>query len=204
MSCRVVIADSTPLLRLAARMALTDAGLVVAAEVGTAREAVEAAIDGADAVLLDEDLDPRMDAVRAICDAVPAPAVIVLTTSGTDSAARAAVQAGACGFISKETPSERLPAIVLGVLAGEAAIPRQLVRRLLCVPSRGGALDPSSLSGREREVLHLLAQGMRDRSVGEHLGVSEVTVRRHAATATQKLGVTGRREAIDLIATAAP
>jgi DNA-binding NarL/FixJ family response regulator len=139
--------------------------------------------------------------MTAVRRELPGTALIVLSPDESDARAMAAVGAGACGFVPKDTSPDRLPDIVRGAVAGEAAIPRRLVRRLLeriatphvvqlwaCDP---GPAEP--LTAREREVLERLAGGMTDERIGVELGVSEITVRRHASTAARKLR-TGRRE----------
>jgi DNA-binding NarL/FixJ family response regulator len=198
----VVIADRSPFVRMAVRSALTADGIAVVAEAEDtdgARRAILA--HRPDAVLLDAELDDVTTVLATVREELPGTALIVLSPDKSETRAMAAVVAGACGFLPKDTSPDRLPDIVRGALAGEAAIPRRVVRRLLeriAAPHasqlpRADAGPAEPLTVRECEVLERLARGMTDDDVAAELGVSGVTVRRHAATAARKLR-TGRRE----------
>jgi DNA-binding NarL/FixJ family response regulator len=197
----VVIADRSAFVRLAVRNALVPEGIAVLAEAEDTNGAWRAIVTHRpDVVLLDTELDEDLALLASVRDAQPRVGVIMLSPDDSEIRALAAVRAGACGFLPKDTSPDRLPDIVRGTLAGEAAIPRRVVRRLLeriaTPPAQAetattGAAD--ALTTREWEVLERLARNMTDRHIGAELGVSEVTVRRHAATAARKLH-TGRRE----------
>lgn len=193
MTLRVVIADRSAFVRVAVRSALEAEGIAVVAEAGQAAEARRAILaHRPDAVLLDAELDDEdMAMLAAVRRELPGAALIVLSPDESEARAMASVCAGACGFLPKDTSPDRLPDIVRGAVAGEAAIPRRVVRRLLEGIAGTGPAEP--LTARELEVLERLAQGLSDRHIGQELGVSEVTVRRHAATAARKLHA-GRRE----------
>jgi DNA-binding NarL/FixJ family response regulator len=197
---RVVIADSSWFVRLAVRNALVAAGIAVAAEADEAERALNAIVAvQPDAVLLDAELDEGFAVLAAARLALPRAALIVLSPDESEARALAAVRAGACGFLPRDTPPERLADIVLGAIAGEAAIPRVMVRRLLermAVPDAVGPVAPAPLTARERDVLERVARGMGDREIGHALGISEITVRRHAATAARKLRVRRRQDAV--------
>jgi DNA-binding NarL/FixJ family response regulator len=194
LTLRVVIADRSPLVRVAARSALTAGGIEVAAEADDAAGARRAIVaHRPDAALLDAELDERLDVVAEARSALPGIAVIVLSPDDSDRRALACVRAGACGFVPKDTSPDRLPDIVRGAVAGEAAIPRRIVRRIL---DRIAAPANEELTAREWEVLERLACGASDREIGAELGVSEITVRRHAATAARKLHVGHRDDAV--------
>jgi len=201
MSLRVVVADRSAFVRVAVCSELLDAGIDVVAEAGDRATAL-AGIRTArpDAVLLDAELDEDMEVVAAVRRELPATAVIVLSPDASESRAIAAVAAGACGFVPKDTAPERLPDIVRGAVGGEAAIPRRLVRAMLerfaSRPAAHERVAPGTLTVRESEVLELLAGGMSDGRIGEELGVSEITVRRHAATAARKLHAVRREDAV--------
>jgi DNA-binding NarL/FixJ family response regulator len=199
---RVVIADRSAFVRVAVRGALVVDGIHVVAEADEAADALRAIMTHRpDAVLLDAELEDGVAVLAAVRQELPGTALIVLSPDESETRAMAAVGAGACGFVPKDTAPDRLPNIVRGAVAGEAAIPRRLVRRLLeriTAPHAAqlwgtdpGPTEP--LTARECEVLERLAEGMSDRQIGGDLGVSEVTVRRHAATGARKLRA-GRRE----------
>jgi DNA-binding NarL/FixJ family response regulator len=197
---RVVIADSSWFVRLAVRNALVAAGIAVAAEADEAERALSAIVAvQPDAVLLDAELDEGFAVLAAARLALPRAALIVLSPDESEARALAAVRAGACGFLPRDTPPERLADIVLGAIAGEAAIPRVMVRRLLermAVPDAVGPVASAPLTARERDVLERVARGMGDREIGHALGISEITVRRHAAAAARKLRVRRREDAV--------
>jgi DNA-binding NarL/FixJ family response regulator len=200
----VVIADRSAFVRLAARSALTLEGIAVLAEAEDAATAHAAALaHRPDVMLFDAELDPDLETLTRIHEALPETALIVLSPDDSDAHAVAAVRVGACGFLPKDTSPDRLPAIVRGAVDGEAAIPRRVVRGLLRRIAAQGVTGPAGLlvtdhplTGREREVLSRIAQGMADRQIGAELGVSEVTVRRHAATAARKLHAVRREDAV--------
>lgn len=202
MTPRVVIADRSAFVRLAVRNALVAAGIAVVAETDDAQEALRALVTvRPDAVLLDAEIDEGFAVLAAARRALPGAALIVLSPDASETRALLAVRAGACGFLPKDTPPDRLSDIVLGAIAGEAAIPRVMVRRLL---ERMAAADTSlpaadaaaPLTARECDVLERMARGMHDREIAAELGVSEITVRRHAATAARKLRVRRRQDAV--------
>ena len=204
---RVVVADRSPLVRLAIRGALLQDGIDVVAETDNAAAAVAAATaHQPDAVLFDAELDADMSRLAEMRRVAPSSVLIVLAPDASETSAMAAVRAGAIGFLPKDTSPQRLPAIVRGALAGEAAIPRRLVARLLAqVNARQSGRpqatlhpDAEPLTSREWEVIDLLSKGLSDRRVGERLGVSDVTVRRHAASATRKLRSTCREDAVEI------
>jgi DNA-binding NarL/FixJ family response regulator len=197
-----VIVDRSAFVRVAVRAALSVDGIEVVGEAEDAPAALSAIVSQQpDAVLFDAELDDGSVVMTAVRERLPGTALLVLSPDQSDARAMAAVAAGACGFVPKDTSPDRLPDIVRGAVAGEAAIPRRVVRRLLerlAAPhppqlwaAGPGSLEP--LTAREREVLECLAEGMTDRQIGTQLAVSEVTVRRHAAAAARKLRA-GRRE----------
>jgi DNA-binding NarL/FixJ family response regulator len=202
---RVVIVDRSAFVRMAVRSALVAEGIAVVAEADesdAARRAILA--HRPDAVLLDAELDEVTEVLTAVRQKLPGTALIVLSPDKSESRAMAAIRAGACGFLPKDTSPDRLPDIVRGAVAGEAAIPRRIVRRLLeriaapLAPQvQGVGTGPAEpLTARECEVLERLARGMTDDRIGTELGVAEVTVRRHAATAARKLHAARREDAV--------
>lgn len=200
----VLIADPLPLVRIGIRSALETGGIAVVADVGTLEQTIDVMTTRqADVLLVAAELDPAMQNVGGLSLALPALRIVVLAPdAGSETLAIDAVIAGARGLLPKDTPPERLPAIVRGVVKGEMAIPRRLMHDVVYalraasgVPVGGSA---SGLTAREAEVLELLGRGLVDKEVGDRLRISEVTVRRHAAAAARKLGVGRRQDAIAL------
>jgi len=203
----VAVAD--PLERDGLREALEGHGMTVTAEVDSADDAVLAAIGTRpDICVLDVDL-PRPGGIAAcarILDEVPGTAVVMLAAEPRDDDLFAALRAGARGYLLAETDPDRLPLALEGVLAGEAALPRTLVARLIQefrTRERGGVpvLRPGGepLSGREWEVLSLMAEGIRTREIAGRMGISDVTVRRHVQAVLRKLEVPDRAGAVELL-----
>ncbi|MFE2045430.1 response regulator [Streptomyces sp. NPDC059477] len=206
---RVLIADDQTLVRSAFAMLVESAkDMEVVGEAGTGREAIELARSArADLIVMDirmPDLD-GIEATRLIAAdaALAAVKVLVLTTYDTDENIVSALRAGAAGFLVKDTrPAELLDAIRT-VAAGEALLSpgptARLIERVLrspavpAVPPVGG---PGCLSGREREVLTLVARGLNNTEIGEVLGLSPLTAKTHVSRIMGKLGVRDRAQLV--------
>jgi DNA-binding NarL/FixJ family response regulator len=203
---RVVLADSHLPWRAGVFGVLRAAGIDVCADVGTADMAVAAVLQHRpDACLLEVVLPGGgIAAAEKIALCAPSVAVIMLTVANDDASLFAALRAGARGFLMKHTDPERLPLAIAGVLAGEAAIPRPMMGRVLdefCARDvRRRAISDDALSQREWEVMELLAAGLSTRDAAKRLAISEITVRRHASAATQKLRAPSRQAAVRKLA----
>jgi len=138
---------------------------------------------------------------------LPRTLVVVLTVSTSDEDMFDSLAAGAAGFVPKETSADRLPAVLRGVLAGEAALPRRMTAKLIeefrrrRSPRPGLVHDTAGTFGkvlteREGDVLELLANGRATSQIAGELGISDVTVRRHISTIVRKIGVPDRTAAI--------
>jgi DNA-binding NarL/FixJ family response regulator len=208
-SRRVLVADDHAAARAGVRMALEGTGFEICAEAADGRSAVEAAIrERPDVCLLDVHM-PGGDGIEAaaeIAARLPGTAIVMLTVSADEDDLFAAIKAGAAGYLLKDVDPARLSAALEGVLAGEAAIPRRLVSRIVeelserrrrRVPllTSGGA----ELTDREWEILELLREGASTAEVAERLGISQVTVRRHVSSVLHKLRVPDRGTAFALL-----
>lgn len=207
MTLRIVIADDHAPTRAGVRMALEDAGMAVVAEAATGPDAVAAVLaEQPDVALLDINMPGGgIAAARAIGDAAPGVAVVMLTVSRDDADLFQALLAGARGYLLKDTDPVRLPAALRGVVAGEAALPRGLVARLVeefrvrerRVSRRTtGAL--AGLTEREWEILTLMGEGLTTQEMADRLFVSPVTVRTHVSAILRKLKVPDRAAAVEL------
>jgi DNA-binding NarL/FixJ family response regulator len=205
---RVLLADEEPAVRANVKRILEADGFAVCAETGDADATVEAALrERPDVCIIG--LRMRGDPVAAISTITqkqPSMAVVVLTVSRSRRHLVDAVRAGARGYLLKEMNPERIPAAVRGVLAGEAAVPRTLVARLLKeVQSLGegrglvGENGAVELTPREWEVLNLLADRLSTAEIAERMVVSQVTVRRHISEIVTKLGVPDREAAVEVL-----
>jgi DNA-binding NarL/FixJ family response regulator len=118
----------------------------------------------------------------------------------------AAVLAGASGYLGKDMSQSRLPQVLEGVLAGEAALPRRHTEDVLeALRGRDGrrtrilAHARSFVTERQWEVLHLLAEGRSTAEMARRLGISEITARRHISAVLPKLGLKDRESAVALM-----
>jgi DNA-binding NarL/FixJ family response regulator len=205
---RVLIAADHDATRLGMRLAL--AGTADCSEAENAEAAVEAAVrDRPDVCVLDfRSPGCGVSTAAEIRSKLPEAAVVVMTERVDEEEFLAAVQAGVTGYLSQRLDPSRLPDVIRGVMRGEAAVPRALVPRLM-EELRGRErrrhleLDgrPSvELTSREWQVVDAFRDGMSTREIAQHLGISEVTVRRHISAVQQKLGVHRRTELLQVFA----
>jgi len=205
---RVLIADDHAVARAGVRESVTDdPGFEVCAEASNAQDAIELALSELpDLCLLDVHMPGEgIRAASEITAALPDCAVVMLTVSRNDSDLFHSLRAGAAGYLLKDTDPGRLPNALRGVLAGEAAVPRALVARLIHEFRERGTRRLSTIGGRgveltsrEWEVLDLMAEGLTTAQIGERLFVSPVTVRRHISSIVEKLGAPDRSAAVRL------
>ncbi|MHB1414354.1 MAG: response regulator [Chloroflexota bacterium] len=178
-------------------------------------EVVGEAVDGIEALKKARELRPSvvlMDLRMPLCDGVeatrllkaelPEAKVVVLTMSDEEQDVLTAIQAGADGYVVKTTEVAALVKSIRGVLAGEAALTRQMMARLLVRmrqerehAQRIEGPGVSALSEREREVIRLVARGASNREIAAALVVSESTVRSHLHNILFKLGLENRVQA---------
>jgi DNA-binding NarL/FixJ family response regulator len=205
----VVIADDHPVIRLGVRMALMRGGFEVLAEAADRDGAVEAVLrERPDIGLLDISMPGGgIEAAEILSRVAPATAVVMLTVSQSPNDLLAALRSGAKGYLPKDTSPDRLPAALCGVLKGEAALPRNLVGRVLHefrhIPAPEDAplrVDGVELTARESEIMRLLRSGLSTIQIGERLSLSPITVRRHISTGVAKLGAVDRHDALRVIA----
>ena len=204
---RTIVADDDPLARRTVKDALQGSGIVVIAEAGTGREAVELArYYKPDIVLMDlvmPDVD-GLEATRRIAELGIPTQVVVLTASNDQELGLVALRSGAAGFLSKEVDLGSLSRAVEGVARGEAAVSRimtmRLVEKLRRARMGGPGMRPvrSRLTDREWEVLDLLVREYGTEDIADELVLSTETVRSHIKNLLRKLGVSTRADAIAL------
>ncbi|HET7799982.1 MAG TPA: response regulator transcription factor, partial [Humibacillus xanthopallidus] len=189
---RVLLADDQALVRgaLAALLAL-ESDLEVVAEVGRGDEVVERARESrADVCLLDIEM-PGADgitAAAAVRDALPGVRTLIVTTFGRPGYLRRALEAGASGFVVKDTPARQLAEAVRRVHAGLRVVDPSLATESLV----DGA---NPLTEREREVLTVALAGGTVAAIAAVVHLSAGTVRNHLSSAIGKTGTSTRAEA---------
>jgi NarL family two-component system response regulator LiaR len=202
---RVILADDDALVRRVLRDVLQRAGIVVIAEAGGGREAVELTLYYKPDVILMDLLMPGTDglaAMREILAGLPDAKIVMITSSEDEELALLALRMGACGYLAKTVNIESIPRALRAAYEGEAVVSRRLTTRLIDAVRRtredGAGIRPvrSPLTAREWEVLDLLCQGLSTDEIAESLVLSSETVRSHIKSVLRKLRVSSRREAV--------
>lgn len=207
---RVLLVDDQELIRYGLRLVIdAQADLQVVGEASDGDEAVQAALRLTPDVIL---MDVRMrnmngiDATREIMRALPQSRILVLTTYDNDEFAFGALQAGAAGFLLKNTRPQQLTDAIRTVSAGDAVVSPRVTAKLIELavdqlaappadtPAASDAL--SSLSEREREVFILVARGLSNQEIASALFLSESTVKAHFGRILAKLQLTSRVQAV--------
>jgi DNA-binding NarL/FixJ family response regulator len=206
LSVRVVIADDQALVRAGFRKLLeVDPDIEVVAEAGDGLEAVEAVRRlEPDVVLMDIRMPgiDGLEATRRLAREQTAARVLILTTFGLTEYVYEALRAGASAFLLKDSPAEELLAAVRIVARGDAlldpAITRMVIEELRRKPrtSDGLARKLDHLTGRELEVLQLLARGSSNAEIAAELVIGDGTVKTHVARILQKLDLRDRVQAV--------
>lgn len=206
----ILIADDQPLVRAGLRMILdTEPDLDV---IGEAEDGVQAVARSRelhpDVVLMDVQM-PHLDGIAAtrklLADATKHGArtrVVVLTTFSQSEIVYDALMAGSSGFLLKDMPANQLVGGVRSVAQGEELLAPVLTRRLIKQFVRQPRHEPpvgfERLTAREREVLQLVAHGLSNAEIAEHLVVSLETVKTHVSRCLDKLGLRDRVQAVIL------
>ena len=201
---RILLVDDHAVVRegLRAFLALQD-GFEIVGEAADGEEAVQRAAELQPDVILMDLVMPRLDGVSAMRELRRRGAsahVIVLTSFLDDDRLLPALEAGAAGYLLKNSQPTELARAVRAAQAGEAIIDPTAAARLVNVLSgsehgRRGAAPLDQLTDREREVLALIAQGRANKRIALELGISEKTVKNHVGHVLAKLGVTDRTQA---------
>jgi DNA-binding NarL/FixJ family response regulator len=194
---RVLLADDHPVVREGLRGLLSvEDDLEIVGEAASGDEAVELAASLAPDVVLMDLRMPGLDGASAtarITAEQPASRVLVLTTYDTDADILRAVEAGATGYLLKDTPTAVLTDAIRAAARGETVLAPPVAARLV---SRMRGPSHESLTPRELDVLRLVARGLTNADIGRTLFISEATVKTHLLHAFGKLDVADRTAAV--------
>ena len=190
---RILIVDDHPVVRAGlASMLGTQAELSLVGSASSGEEALQIIKEHEpDVVLLDLRM-PRLSGVEtlhALKDAGRSLRVIILTNYETDEDIYRAVQAGAQGYLLKDTSLREMLEAIRAVHAGKRYIPQHIASRL------AERMVRTDLTAREMEILRLLSKGLTNKEIGHALGISANTVRNHVLKVIEKLEVSDRTEA---------
>ncbi len=201
---RVVIADDHPVFR-EGLAGLVDAmpGLRVVGKAGSGAEAIAvAAAEQPDVLVMDLHM-PGMNGIEATSRVVreqPGTAVLVLTMLEDDTSVFAALQAGARGYLLKESTPEEIERAIRAVTAGDvlldASVARRVLRSLPAAPCAPAAPPFPELTPREREILELMARGLTNPAIAARMFLSEKTIRNYVSMIFAKLHVESRAAAV--------
>jgi DNA-binding NarL/FixJ family response regulator len=204
---RVVICDDHALFRRGLAMVLSEEdGIAVVGEAEDGEAAVAAAEELAPDVILMDVRMPKLsgiEATKAIAERAPATRIVMLTVSDEEEDLYEAVKAGAAGYLLKEISIEEVAGAVRSVVGGESLITPSMASKLLNefsnlskrADAKQGVPTPR-LTGRELEVLRLVAQGMSNKEIAAELYISENTVKNHVRNILEKLHLHSRMEAV--------
>ncbi|WP_029150289.1 response regulator [Microbacterium indicum] len=195
----VLLVDDHATMRAGFRMILEAAGVEIAGEAATGREAVErAAALRPDVVFMDVQM-PDMDgieATRRIVAAGSCASVVIVTTFDRDDYLFAALDAGASGFLLKNAGPEELVSAARVAASGDALLAPEVTRRVIernHIPQEESDAD---LTEREAEVLRLLASAMSNGEIARELFIGEATVKTHVSNILQKTATRDRVAAV--------
>jgi two-component system, NarL family, response regulator LiaR len=196
---RILLVDDHAVVRegLRAFLELQD-GLEVVGEAQDGEEAVAQAARLKPDVILMDLVMPKLDgvaAMRRLRESAHRARVVVLTSFLEDERLLPAIQAGAAGYLLKNTEPAELARAIRAAHAGEAVIDPTVAARLVAALADGARTPSDDLTRREREVLELIVRGRSNKRIALELGIAEKTVKTHVGHMLAKLGVADRTQA---------
>ncbi len=205
---RIMIIDDHAVIRAGLRMLIEqDQNMSVVSMVGSRAEALQTARDlRPDIIVLDLLLgdEDGLEFLPELCQASPNSRVLVLTGVQATQSHRTAIRRGAMGIVLKQQAAEHLLKAILKVHDGEVWIDRSMMGSVLTevrANPHGADANPESnkiktLTPREREVITLVTEGLKNKAIGERLFISETTVTHHLSSIYSKLDVSDRLELV--------
>jgi DNA-binding NarL/FixJ family response regulator len=196
---RVMLVDDHPVVRSGLATLLDSLGdISVVAAVGDGREAVERYRDlEPDVVLMDLSM-PGLDGVDATAEIRrehPEARIVVLTSFGERRRIAAALDAGACGYLLKDSGRDDVVAAVHAAAAGGSPIDPRIASVLLVERHESRGSGGVTMSARELQVLRLVAEGRLNKEIARELGIAEKTVKTHLTRIYERIGVQDRTQA---------
>ena len=194
---RIVVADDHAVMRAGVVALLAaESGIEVVAEAANGREAVELVERLAPDLTLIDLRMPVLDGVAATAEIVARDTgarVLILTTYETDADIERAVEAGAVGYLLKDTTREQLVDAIHAAARGETVLAPRVAQRLV---ARMRQPAPAALTAREVDVLNAVADGLSNIDIGRRLVIAEATVKTHLLRIFAKLDVSDRTHAV--------
>lgn len=192
---RVLVVDDHPVVRQGTRKILEAAGIEVAGEAGTAEQALEITERTVPDVVLADVRLPGMSGIELVTELRrrrPDARVLVLSSYADPGYVRAALAAGAAGYLLKTASDEELISAVRSVVLGATIVDAAVSADLFSAGTR----PPQALTDREREIVDLVTKGLPNKAIAHTLTVSKRTVDAHLAHLFTKLGVSSRAELV--------
>lgn len=200
---RVLLTDDQAIVRKGIQALLaTEANIEVVGEAENGKEAIRLVEKlNPDVILMDLQM-PEMGGIEAITHITtgkPNARILVLTSFATDDKVFPAIKAGALGYLLKDSSPEELVRAIRQVYRGESSLHPTIARKVLQELSRPPAPEQKPtdepLTEREVDVLRLIARGMGNQQIADHLIISEATVRTHVSNILSKLHLASRTQA---------
>jgi DNA-binding NarL/FixJ family response regulator len=198
---RILIVDDHTLFReaISGTLArLVDHPTVLEAATASEAQSLVAHHRNLDLVLLDHSMPGLngVDAIPALQARCPQTPIVVLSANEDAATVRAAISAGAAGYVPKTANSHTLLAALKIVLAGDVYIPPRYLEQEVESVANKPPHAAGGLTERQRQVLRLLADGMSNKSIARQLGIVEATVKQHVSAILTDLGARNRTEAV--------
>jgi NarL family two-component system response regulator LiaR len=198
---KVLVVDDHPVVRDGLRLFLTvTPGMICIGEASNGEEAIQVCAEKQPDVILMDLMMPGMGGVAAtqvVRERYPQTQVVALTSFDDKQLIQQAIQAGALGYLLKNSLMETLAEAVQAAYRGKSSLSPGLMRSLASMPPPDEKVG-GNLTEREREVLALMAEGLTNAAIARKLVISDATARFHVSNVLTKLGVANRTEAVRL------
>jgi NarL family two-component system response regulator LiaR len=198
---RILVVDDHPVIRKGIKAMLAgEEDIVVAGEATNGKEALDQVARLQPDVILMDLVMPEMDgieAIRQITGQNPDARILVMTSFAADDKVFPSIRAGALGYLLKDSDPEDMIRMIHQVHRGELSLHPMIAKKIVRELNRPAELPltPKPLTGREVEVLQLIAQGMENQQIADILKLSDATVRTHVSTILSKLHLANRVQA---------